>query len=237
MSVKKTVWLVAGAVLVILGAVAAYSYLTDPGRLTTEPEFSGLSRSVSGNVLSSPADPAVRMTFGEEYTYIGGQKFELYGTADVEQHFFVEEYPDGTLKSFFWLQFEGFLPDNDYTYDYTDSPLRSQIGDLDFFADAEVGESSWTWRLGSSGTDGYLVREFLSDKGYSYPDEFAYARLVHIPDAASRKELLIIFIDDLEPTGWTAEEVREGGEHEDKWSEVEAAHLERIEQVMQLNRP
>lgn len=232
---KKTIWLAVGAIFVVLVTVVAYFYLTDPGRLTTEPEFSELSRSVSGNVLSSPADPAVLMTFEEEYTYIGGQRFELYGTADVEQHFFVEEYSDGTLKSFFWLQFEGFLPDNDFTYDYTDSPLRSRIGDFDFFTDAEAGESSWTWRLGSPGTDSYLVREFLSDKGYKYPDEFAYARLVHIPDATSRKELLIIFIDDLEPTGWTAEELREGGEHEDKWPGVEAAHLEKIERVMQLD--
>ena len=82
------------------------------------------------------------MTFDERFEHIGGQKFILYGTADVEQHFFVEEHPDGTLKSFFWIQFEGFLPDNNYTYDYSGSPLRLQIGEFDFYTDTAAGESS-----------------------------------------------------------------------------------------------
>lgn len=37
------------------------------------------------------------------------------------------------------------------------------------------------------------------------PDDCAYARLMHIPDDMDRKELLIIFGEDLEPTGWTGE--------------------------------
>ena len=177
------------------------------------------------------------MTFDERFEYIGGQKFVLYGTADVEQHFFVEEHADGTLKSFFWIQFEGFLPDNDYSYDYTGSPLRLQIGDFDFYTDTAAGTSNRLMRLGWPGTDGYLARKFAADKGYAMPDDYAYARLVHIPDTASRKELLIIFMEDLAPKGWTGEELREGGEHEGRWSEVEGAHLDRIKRVMSLSRP
>ncbi len=233
---KKIIWFVIGAVLTVLSAAVTYFYLTDPARLTTQPEFSGLRRSVLGNVLSSTADPAVLMTFSENYTYLGGQTFTLYGTAEVEQHFFVEEHPDGTLKSFFWLQFEGFLPDNDYAYDYTDSPLRVQIGDFGFYTDTAAGVALGRFQFDQPGTDGYLVRQFLADEGYRYPDEYTYARLVHVPDAANRKELLIIFIDDLAPTGWNAKALREGGENEDKWAEVEAAHLEKIESVMKLDR-
>lgn len=234
---RKWAWLAGGAVLVVLVSIVTYMYWFDPARRTTEPVFSGLSRTVSGNKLFSKNDPLVRMTFDERFQHIGGQKFILYGTADVEQHFFVEEHPDGILKSFFWIQFEGFLPDNDYTYDYSDSPLRLQIGEFDFYTDTAVGTSNRFLRLGWPGTDGYLARKFAAGKGYAMPDDYAYARLVHIPDDANRKELLIIFMEDLSPTGWTGEALREGGAHEGRWSGVEAAHLERIKRVMSLSRP
>ena len=233
---RKWVWLAGGVAMVALVFLITLIYWFDPARRTTEPVYSELSRSVTGNTLFSQDDPPVRMTFDEGFEYIGGQKFILYGTADVEQHFFVEEHPDGTLKSFFWLQFEAFLPDNDYTYDYSGSPLRLQIGAFDFYTDTAAGASNWLMPLGWPGTDGYLARKFASDKGYAMPDEYAYARLVHIPDDMSRKELLIIFMEDLAPTGWTGESLREGGEHEGRWPEVEAAHLDRIKRVMAMAR-
>lgn len=223
--------------MVVLVSIVTVGYWFDPARRTTEPDFSGLSKTVSGNTLISENDPPVRMTFDEGFEYIGGQKFILYGTAGVEQHFFVEEHTDGTLKSFVWIQFEGFLPVNDYTYDYSGSPLRLQIGDFDFYTDTAAGASNRFLRLGWPGTDGYLARKFVEDKGYTIPDDYAYARLVHIPDDMNRKELLIIFMEDLAPTGWTSEALREGGEHEGRWPEIEAAHLDRIKRVMTLARP
>ena len=48
----------------------------------------------------------------------------IVGVADTEQHFFVESTVDGTLKSVYWVQYEAYLPDNSYTYNYDDSPLR-----------------------------------------------------------------------------------------------------------------
>ena len=104
---RKWIWRVGGAVLVVPVLLVTFMYWFDPARHTTEPEYSGFSRSVSGNTLISEHDPPVLMAFDERFEYIGGQKFILYGTADVEQHFFVEEHPDGTLKSFVWIQFEG----------------------------------------------------------------------------------------------------------------------------------
>lgn len=234
---SKWIWRAGGAVLVVLVFLVTFMYWFDPARHTTEPEYLGLSRTVSGNTLISEHDPPVQMAFVEGFEYIGGQKFILYGTADVEQHFLVEKHLDGTLKSFVWIQFEGFLPDNDYTYDYSGSPLRLQIGAFDFFTDTAAGTSSRFMRLGWPGTDGYLARKFAADNGYTIPDDYAYARLVHIPDDMSRKELLVIFMEDLAPKGWTGESLREGGENEGRWPKVEAAHLDRIKRVMSLSRP
>ena len=230
-------WLAVSAVMIVLVSLATYTYLTDPGRHTTDPEFSGLKRTVVGNTLFSPSDPSVEMAFDEQFEYIGGQKFILYGTADVEQHFFVELYPDGKLRSIFWIQFEAFLPDNHYTYNYSSSPLRMQIGDFDFFTDTAAGQSTRLFRLGWPGTDGYAARKFAADKGYRIPEHYAYARLVHLPDSTNRKELLIIVMADLAPMGWTAKALREDGESHKHWPEVEAAHLDWIKCVMKLSHP
>ena len=78
--------------------------------------------------------------------------------------------------------------------------------DFDFYTETAAGTSNRFMRLGWPGTDGYLARKFAADKGYTMPDDYAYARLVHIPDDANRKELLIIFMEDLAPTGWTGED-------------------------------
>lgn len=36
------------------------------------------------------------------------------------------------------MQYEAYLPEKSYTYDYDDSPLRVKLGDYEFFTDAEV---------------------------------------------------------------------------------------------------
>ncbi|MEM9954436.1 MAG: hypothetical protein AAF846_22700 [Chloroflexota bacterium] len=234
MTWKKWFGIISGVVLVGLIGTISYFYMTDPARLTTAPDFTNLTRTVTNNVLLSPSEPDVMLTFDERYTYIGGQTFTLYGTAAVEQHFFVEAYPDGRMKSFFWLQFERFLPDNTFTYDYSESPLQIQIGDYDFFTDTAAGIVSPIFQLGQPGTDGYLARKFAADRGYHYPDEYLYARLVHIPDVERRTELLIIFIDDLAPTGFSATALREGGEDAEEWPTVEATMLDKIRSVMQI---
>ena len=198
--------------------------LVRSGRRTTEPEFSGLSRTVSGNTLFSHNDPPVRMTFDERFEHIGGQKFILYGTADVGQHFFVEEHPDGTLKSIFWIQFEGFLPDNNYIYDYSGSPLRLQIGAFDFYTDTAAGELNRFFRLGWPGTTVISPASSRLTKGIPCRTTTPSAACSHSGRGVNRKELLIIFMEDLAPTRWTGEALREGGEHEGRWPVVESAH-------------
>ena len=220
-------------VVVIAGGVATHWYYSDRGRFTTEPEYTGLGRTVSGNDLISDYDPAVTLRFDPDYEHIGGQKFILYGVADTEQHFFVETDADKTLKSVFWIQYEAFLPDKPYTYDYDDSPLRLMLDDYQFYTDtAVVGFDPDRKR--KRGTDGAMVRQFLASQGYEMPAEFAYARLVFLTDETRQKELMIIFIDNLEPHGLTAAELEEGGANASRWPAVEQAHLDRIKSTLRL---
>jgi len=224
---------VTAAVVMVVAIALTHRCFGDRGRLTTEPEFTSLDRSVSGNDLTSNQDPAATLRFDPAYEYIGGQKFILYGVADTEQHFFVETTTDGELASVYWVQYEAYLPDKPYTYDYDDSPLRVTLGDYVFHTDTEAFAFDPDKKR-RRGSDGSMAREFLAGKGYTYPSEVAYARLVYLTDAARNKELMIIFMDDLVRYGSTAAELQEGGPDAERWPEVERAHLERIEQTLQV---
>ena len=63
----------------------------------------------------------------------------------------------------------------------------------------------------------YLARKFAADKGYIMQDDYAYARLVHLPDDMGHRGLLTVSMEDLAPTDWTDDSLREGGAHEGRW--------------------
>ncbi len=231
----KRAILVAVAVLVAGGAIAHW-YFSDRGRFTTEPETTGLGRTVSGSDLISDHDPAVVLRFDPAFRYLGGQKFILYGVADAEQHFFVETTADGQLKSLYWVQYEAYLPGKSYSYDYDDSPLRLTLGGYEFYTDTEVVGLDPD-RKRRRGTDGALARQFLAGRGYVLPNDFAYARLVYLTDESRRKELMIIFIEDLAPRGLSAAALGEGGADAARRPEVERAHLDRIRSTLVVLEP
>ncbi len=217
----------------VTGLAAAHWYFGDRGRFTTEPKFTGLARSVSGNDLVSEHDPAAILRFDPAFQYLGGQKFILYGMADTEQHFFVETTPDDSLKSVYWVQYEAYLPDKSYTYDYQDSPLRMRLGGYEFFTDTAVFHFDPD-KTRRRGTDGAMARQFLASKGYAYPGEVIYARLVYLTDSSRQKELMIIFMEDLALQGLVAMELEAGGAHAARRPRVEQAHLDRIKSTLTM---
>ena len=228
---KRTKLILAGVAIVAAGVATAHWYYSDRGRFTTEAEYTDLGRSTSGNDLISTYDPAAVLTFGDEYRFLGGQKFILYGVADTEQYFFVETTEDDVLESVYWIQYEAYLPGKPYTYDYDDSPLRVTLGDVEFFTDTAVFDFDPTIER-RRGTDGAMAREFLASHGYTYPRENAYARLVYLTDESRQKELMIIFIDNLETYGFTAAQLEEGSDSVERWPEIEQAHLDRIRDTL-----
>jgi hypothetical protein len=161
-----------------------------------------ITRTVSGQALTSKDMPAVRLEFDKAFKYIGAQSFVLYDVANAEQHFFVDADKDGRMKRFFWVQFEGYLPANTHSYNYK-SPKIVNAGGFDFFAD--VYPRSLKGDMGRPDSDGNRARAFLSAKGLKMiGTEFISQRLVHMVDQAKRNELMIIYIEDLTDTGLTA---------------------------------
>jgi hypothetical protein len=59
-------------------------------------------------------------------------------------------------------------------------------------------------------------------------------RLVHLLDAQKRKELMIIYGEDLAGTGFTAADLKEGGKAYDQWPKIEEGLIQRAKSSIVL---
>lgn len=225
----KKPWLVLPTSLLTVLALTVVA--CGQSKTTTAPP---VTRSVSGQVLTSPETPAVRLEFDKAFKYIGSQSFVLYDVANAEQHFFVDADKDGRIKRFFWVQFEGYLPTNDHSYDYK-SPKVVNMGGLDFFADAYP--RSLKGNMGRPDSDGNRARAFLESKGLRMTGtEILQQRLVHLVDKEKRNELMFIYIENLSDHGLTAGDLNEGGKARDRWDEISKGLLERAMKNVKVSK-
>jgi hypothetical protein len=193
-----------------------------------------VTRTVSGQVLTSKDTPAVRLEFAKPFKYVGSQSFVLYDVANAEQHFFVDADREGRVKRFFWIQFEGYLPTNTHTYNYKPTKIVN-LGGFDFIADAYP--RSLKGDLGRPDSDGNRAREFLAGKGFRMAStEIISQRLVHLVDEARRNELMIIYVEDLSDTGLTAADLGEGGSAHARWAEIGQGLLDRTLKNMKVSK-
>ncbi|MFO0583312.1 MAG: DUF1579 family protein [Anaeromyxobacter sp.] len=149
--------------------------------------------------LVSAADPAASFAFERSFVPAGGQTVDLFGIASAEQHFFVDAAPDGSIRRFYWLQFEHFLPGNDRVYDYSGIDQRPvQLGPLACAGDVRVSPGYFTMD-DRPGSDSKAAERFLREKGFKLDGTFATLRLFHLPDRSRRRELMIIYGEVVPP--------------------------------------
>ena len=199
-----------------------------------QPTVASPARTVSGQTLTSTELPAVKLKFDKDFKYAGTQSFVLYDVANAEQHFFVDADTDGLIRRMYWIQFEGYLPNNAHSYDYKVRKTVN-IGGLDFIADAYARNIKAN--PGRADSDGSRARAFLASKGFKLgSDEVMSQRLVHLIDEAKRNELMIIYLEDLTPMKLTAADLAPGGKAASEWDKVSAGLLERATKNMKLSR-
>lgn len=188
-------------------------------------------REVKGNLLISKNDPAITIEVPRSAVYLGAERWDLYDLADCELHLFVEADTDKTVKAMYWFQFEGYLPTNEHTYDYSsDEPVT--FAGLPFRKNSNFGPTGSTPRAGS---DGERTRQMLARAGYKLPAERMNVRLIHLPDESRRKELMIIYAEDLSVSGYTAAQLRNGNERSAEWKTVEKGLVERAMRRIKLS--
>jgi hypothetical protein len=190
-------------------------------------------RKVHANVITSERDPTVRIELPKSVQYVGADRWVLYGMADCELHGFVEADSKKNVQRLYWVQFEGYLPTRPELKHIYDSPRITRIGSMDFYVDTWVRPKSAPTR---SGSDLEHIDALIQAKGYTLPAGMMSVRLVHLLDEQKRKELMIIYSEDVAPAGFTAAELLPGGKAHDQWRTIETGLIERAEKKLAIQK-
>ena len=196
-------------------------------------QTSALGRKVERNVITSERDPHARIHLPHSARYVGADRWVLYGMADCELYAFVEADPQRNVQRLYWVQFEGYLPTRPELKHTYDSPRHVNIGGMDFYVDTWVRTEDAEVRPGS---DVQHILALIRAKGYHMPDGMMYVRLVHLLDEQKRKELMIIYGEDVAPSGLTAGELQPGGKAHDRWPTLEKGLIERAEEKIAIEQ-
>lgn len=189
-------------------------------------------RQVQANVLTSERDPKIRIKLPTSVQYVGADRWPLYDLADCEIHVFVEATAQKRVQRLYWLQFEAYLPSRPelhYTYPFAKTKTLSG---LLFDIRARFGASS---EASKPGSDLEHVQALLRAKGYQLPEAMMNVRFVHLIDEQKRKELMIIYAEDLASTGFTVEDLLPTGKHSAQWPSLEAILIQRAENALDLS--
>lgn len=187
-------------------------------------------RTVEGTAVVSSRNPKVRIELPKASQYVGADRWILYAMDDCELHAFVEADEHNHVRRLYWVQFEAYLPSRPELKHRYNSPLHAILGELDFYVD------TWVWRKDEKttpGSDEEHLLALLRSKGYSMPNSMMVVRLVHLMDT-KRKELMVIYGEDLAATGYTAEQLQKDGQAHDLWPAIQGQLIQRVEQKIHI---
>ena len=193
---------------------------------------------VSGDTVTHPQEK-VAVSVPATATYAGAERFNLYGVADAEIHVFVEADAAKKMQRLYWVQFESYLPSNDHRYNYADGNTRFDLWGTPTWLVWGPRPANAPMRAGS---DRESVMRILAKAGYSIPPEVLNVRMVQILDdpegtGRGRRELMIIYSEDLAPTGKTlAELVADGKLDEAAFKPLEKPLIERATTSVRVER-
>jgi hypothetical protein len=186
-----------------------------------------------GNVITSARDPKVWIEVPKTAHYLGADRFVLLGIADCELHIFVDADANKTVQRLYWIQFEGYLPTKpEFAHTY-DSPRHTTLGGMDFYVDTWVRATNAPTTPGS---DWEHVKAMIDDKGYRLPAGMMSVRLVHLLDPSKRKELMIIYSQDIASTGFSGNQLADGGSEHGRWPAIADALVESARGKLQLTQ-
>ena len=187
-------------------------------------------RVVKDNVLSSERDPQITIEIARPVEYVGADRWVLYGVADCEIHVFVEADAAKRIQRFYWVQFESYLPSRpDARYDYGESDRRMNLWGAATWARPFLADTTRTPRPGS---DSERVRAILANAGYVAPPHLLAVRLVRLLDdpqgtGYGRRELMMIYAEDLAPSGVAADQLTTDGRPNERFTALEGPMIER----------
>jgi hypothetical protein len=185
-------------------------------------------RHVHGSTITSSHDPAVEIRLPRSAKYAGAARWDLYGICDAELHVFVDADGQKRVQRLYWVQFEHYLPDNSYTYNYPFTEKLTLAGrEFDVTTNFRTAGSS------KPGSDRERVLQLVAEAGYAMPAETMSVRLVNLLDESKRQELMFIYTEDLALSGTSVADLQASGS-ESKWQKLQAGLIERVAQKIQV---
>lgn len=187
-------------------------------------------RHLKGRTIVSEKSPKVQLTVGRGFLFVGKQQVNLHGNAEAEQYVFARPDRENIAKQFFLIQFEHFLPTNNFTYDYASMPT-THIGNLPVNYDVKSLPDLGALLLEDKGSDGVAMVQLLAKRHISLPHNTAWVRMFHVPSADRRTELMIIYGEAL-PQGFTIPVERSGDSLDKESSRSAQMFLEHARQEL-----
>jgi hypothetical protein len=173
-----------------------------------------IQRTGHDTILRSEKLPAIAIQIDPEFRYAGSTSFILYEICRVEQHHFVVADEQRRVVQQLWFQFEGYLENNNHTYDY--SGLESiSINGFPFVHNTYPINIEDAYEARPTSDYAHVV-DFFTDKGYLLTGDMMAHRLVWL-DEKLRNELMIIYWEALDATGYRLADLAEGGPAAVEW--------------------
>jgi len=185
---KKTLLLI----YVFASSLLSLSFAPAQSPVKTE---SNQMRRVKRRLLTSTYLPSIRVRFDKRFKYIGSQKFILYGRAQVEQHFFVHADKQRHIKGMYMVQFEGYLPNVNATYDYPTTKTVN-LGRQTYLVNAESIPNVSAVLKQDPQSDVARAALFLERNGYRIGESIIFQRFVRLVDEAKRNEFILLYVED-----------------------------------------
>ena len=151
---------------------------------------------VRNNVIRHKGGGGYEIEVAKDLKYLGATRFHIRQAADAEQHLFAEADANGHLKRLVWVQVEQQLPGQTWRYDYP-SPERTRLGELEFITDSRAFRS---YVAEDPKSDHGMVDKKLAEHKLSWAGPAIGLRMIYLPDAEKRRELMIIYMEALPQT-------------------------------------
>jgi hypothetical protein len=184
---------------------------------------------VNNNIIISDHDPKVRIELPKRVWFVGVDRFVLQDIADCELYAFVEVDDQKNVQRLYWIQFEDYLPSKPDLHHHYESPRHMTLGGFRFYVDTWVKRTNENITAGSD--EDHIVALILS-RGYKMPAGMISVRLVHLLNEQKRKELMIIYSENL--TGFAPADLKKGGKAENLWLSLEDDLLVRARQEIKI---
>jgi hypothetical protein len=215
--------------LAVLSVLAMPALAAVPSTPAAKVEAHGVVHRDEGVAIRLPATAK----------HLGSERFILYGVADAEVHVFVEEAAPKTIAKVYWVQFESYLPDKpDLSYNYVEGNRPVELNGVRTWLRSNPVPTNGPMRAGS---DREHVFNILTRAGYVIPPAVMNVRLVQLLDdpkgtGKGRKELMVIYSEDLAPSGKTLAELTTDGKPNGDWPALEQGLVERATSAVSIER-